>query len=656
MLFYSKYGTMLVKQINKIKKVIKLQDKPIYISDTLHNTIQLSILEKKIISTQLFNRLHNISQNSTAYLTFPTNRTKRFEHSIGTMKICGEMFYYSINNISSGVLDSFIEDLKQNIKKEFIEGDMDKYRISMEDKDLDNLEEYQEYDVDSCFYNSAVPKCIDKKKVFLYLVVFQAIRIAALLHDIGHPPFSHITENAIKQALDNVSKEKEFKVGIRKELFLNIMKQYTKEDTINKKGESFQLHEQLGKKMTERLLENIIKEDKPQSFCSMYFNILTTQMAIYILNEKNPFFKQIHSIIDGAIDGDRLDYVSRDVINSGFESGRIEYSRLISSMVLCKYKEEYTFVADIKVLNTVEDFFFRRWKLYKNIVYHHRVIKTDHLLQNSIYQMIMEYLNDSEEEIEQDKKDFRLPNDISGLWKPLTLTGSNRKYFDALIQWDDGWLLSILKQYYFSVGYQKEASFIYELEELLSNKKQFYSMIKDANDFNRLDKVIIENIEVDFEKVKNFGKDLDDNYTKLINKIEQKCKAKENFKSGYFLFDVKLLIEIFFKDNYNFKDLISEMVKDFISKEFDNVKEYFIEFKVPNYGLSKTPYILNGKDVLLLSSVSNIGEILEYDGRMFPVFHLYIRKKEEKIKYEDFINRLGKAIAKELNRFFASIS
>lgn len=74
-----------------IKGSDKMQDRQIYIADTVHNTILLSNYEKEVISTQLFNRLHNISQNSTAYLTFPSNRTKRFEHSLGTMKLCGDI-------------------------------------------------------------------------------------------------------------------------------------------------------------------------------------------------------------------------------------------------------------------------------------------------------------------------------------------------------------------------------------------------------------------------------------------------------------------------------------------------------------------------------------------------------------------------------------
>jgi len=634
-----------------------MQSKPIYISDTLHNTIQLSILEKKIISTQLFNRLHNISQNSTAYLTFPTNRTKRFEHSIGTMKLCGEIFYYSISNASNDILEDFFSNLKQNIKQEFIEKDFSMYRKLIPDEKLDTLEDYSNYTIDNCFYNICVPKNIQNENSFLYLVIFQAIRIAALLHDIGHPPFSHITENSIRQVLSEI--EKETNLNPRKKLFLDIMKKYKKEDLqVKEKNEkeNYKLHEQLGYIMAERVLENIIKEDTNSNSNIIYFNILTIQLSLYILSEKNSFFKQIHSIVSGAIDGDRLDYASRDVINSGFESGRIEYSRLISSMVLCKYKNDFIFCPDIKVLNTVEDFFFRRWKLYKYIVYHHRVIKTDHLLQDSIYKMIKEYLNNDDIEIESEKDDLRIPNDISGLWKPLKLTNSNQRYFDALIQWDDGWLMSILKQYYFSAN-QKDKELKYKLEELLSNKKQFYSIIKGENEFKKLDKKIIDNIHVNFEKVKKFGDGLDKSFNDIIGLIENICTGKDNIRNGYFLFRIKLLIESFFKDSYNFEDLILEMVKDYIENKCQDIIEaYFIEFKTPNYGLSKTPYIHSNREVTLLSEISNIDELLEYDGNTFPVFYMYIKKKGKEFKNEDFIDGLGVAIAKEWNNFFASIS
>lgn len=633
--------------------------KPIYIADTLHNTIQLSELEKKIISTQLFNRLHNISQNSTAYLTFPTNRTKRFEHSIGTMKLCGEMFYYSIGNADNKVIQDFFDDLEKNLKAEFIKNDLKKYRQSLKDETLSKIDKFNKYDVIENLYNVFVPKNISKDNVFLYLTVFQAIRIAALLHDIGHPPFSHIAENAIKKVYSEIKDIEESKLNDRGKLFKDIIDEYAKQDeqTTTHIREKFQLHEKLGNKMAETIIEDVLKEDEIQDENYKYFNILSCQIAIYLLTERNLFFKQIHKLIDGSLDGDRLDYVSRDVINSGFESGRVEYSRLISSMELCETPnvDKYVFCSNIKVLNTVEDFFFRRWKLYKNIVYHHRVIKTDHLLQDSIYEMIKKYLSSRTKEKPAKSGDFRLENNISGLWKPLKMTISNKDYFNALIQWDDGWLLSIMKQYFYSEGSKKENCLKYELEELLSNKKQFYSIIKDSTDFLRIDEKVIENIKIDFMKLNKYAEDLDISFKKMVENIQYKCINNEEIKVGSFLFNVKLFMETFYSDTYNFNDIMKEIIDDCIEKQYkDKIECYFIEFKAPNYGLSKMPYIVINKQVKLLNKVSNIDAMLECNGLNFPLMHIYIKRNKE-FKYDIFIDDLAKYIAKELNKFFDSI-
>lgn len=77
------------------------------ITDTIHGTLYLSEIEKEIISTPLFNRLHYVSQTSTVYLTYPSNNSKRFDHCIGTMKLCGDIFYYSIANAKSETINCF---------------------------------------------------------------------------------------------------------------------------------------------------------------------------------------------------------------------------------------------------------------------------------------------------------------------------------------------------------------------------------------------------------------------------------------------------------------------------------------------------------------------------------------------------------------------
>ncbi len=53
--------------------------------------------------------------------------------------------------------------------------------------------------IDDYLYRLSIPKHIlDKKLEIPYIILFQSIRLAAILHDIGHPPMSHITENAIQ--------------------------------------------------------------------------------------------------------------------------------------------------------------------------------------------------------------------------------------------------------------------------------------------------------------------------------------------------------------------------------------------------------------------------------------------------------------------------
>lgn len=93
----------------------KLIDKKSVVSDTIHGQIAISSFEKDIIATTLFNRLHGIHQNSTAYMTFPTNRTKRVEHSFGTMYLCGNMFVNSLCNASTPDNKQFFDMAQEKI-------------------------------------------------------------------------------------------------------------------------------------------------------------------------------------------------------------------------------------------------------------------------------------------------------------------------------------------------------------------------------------------------------------------------------------------------------------------------------------------------------------------------------------------------------------
>lgn len=388
--------------------MIELIDKRSVVADTIHGQIAISSFEKDIIATTMFNRLHGIHQNSTAYMTFPTNRTKRVEHSFGTMYLCGNMFSNSICNASIKDNQIFFDAANQKINNviSFIQkGKEFPSKLGKTVKKIPVV--YGDLCINGGIYARILPGNLksDYKKAFI--IIFEAIRVAALLHDVGHPPFSHITEFALKNVYKRVLEEKIDNETVNQ--FKDIMQNYCLND--------MELHEQMGNKIARTLFDDVIDDiSETQAkddniYGQQVFRLIVSQMAINILEEKDSFYKDLHNIISGTLDGDRLDYVSRDVINSGFSVGIIEYERLISGMKLISttFEDEnrFLFCPCTSVVNTIEDFLLRRWNLYCNIIYHHHVVKTDYLLQMCIEQIAYDYLKNNEDK-QDEKKSRRL--------------------------------------------------------------------------------------------------------------------------------------------------------------------------------------------------------------------------------------------------------
>ena len=77
--------------------------------------------------------------------------------------------------------------------------------------------------------------------------------------------------------------------------------------------------------------------------------------VIKIFKEEGNFI-YLHSIIDSSLDGDRLDYVTRDSVNSGLNFGIIDYKRIINDMQILFDDEKILFCIPVKAINSVEDF------------------------------------------------------------------------------------------------------------------------------------------------------------------------------------------------------------------------------------------------------------------------------------------------------------
>jgi HD superfamily phosphohydrolase-like protein len=622
-----------------------LQTKQIYIADTNHETVLLSEYEKEIISTKLFNRLHHISQNSTAYLTFPSNRTKRFEHSIGTMKLCGDIFYNAICNTSPEIIKQLFDEIEKviinKIVTEKILDNADKYRPIIGDDNLANngrsLKNFEQYDIDNIFYNRSIPSNLKEKQKFLYLIIFQSIRFCGLLHDIGHPPFSHITENSMNKIYQMLKKkENESELTKREKEYIEIIGSY------NERNNDFQLHEKMGMKMIDKLFSQMLFSENLSynklNFSEKYFKIIVIELTKLIFKEEN-VLKPLHNIVAGTIDGDRLDYVNRDIANSGISNGKIEYNRLISSCkfddVKIKNDKKLEVIYNFKTINTIEDFFWKRWYLYKNIINHHRVSKTDAILQNCIELIIKDYLSLKDgNSIEEENK--VLPDDISGLWRAIKFAYSNNEYFDVLIQWDDNWLITVLKKYYFNDHFDKKEPLSYMLEEFLSNKKNYWSIIKNNNDFHKFSKTFEQNLDLTCIEM-----------SKQYQKINEKYHLNYKNRKMHVIF---AYLDSVFDEKIDIKNIMDK----FIEKEYNSkIESFFIVSKKLKTGLDLEPIIYNFDETFSLSEFSNIKSILDVERSNYPYFYIYLKLKENdslnKSFKERFLKSFGKYLADEVN-------
>lgn len=661
-----------------IKKGVELlnKGKTIQISDTIHGSVRLNYLEKQVISTQIFNRLHNISQNSTVYLTFPTNRTKRFEHSIGTMSLCGRIFQDSISNCDLETLDSFFKNIESIIDTEIdnnLFGYADKYRSKIGDRNLsaNKIKIYKSAKIPE-EYNSFIPINVAEKYRNIYVILFQAIRLSALMHDVGHPPFSHITEFALKNIWEKINKIDVENRNERQNKYITSMENYfcTEQD----------LHEQIGNKITQKVLDDIIEkietgqESNNKIIGEQIFKVIVGEVTSAILQEKHKSFGELHRIIDGTLDGDRLDYVSRDPLNSGLNVGIIEYDRIISSMRLSKVDDSFIFSPSSKVIDSIDDFFNRRWKMYKQIIYHHRVIKTDYLLQRCIEELALAYLY---ENVDEEPVNNILPYDISGLWKAIEEKASYKDYFDSLIQWDDSWLMTIMKKHYFDQYMScSDNNTFYMLEELLANKKNYYSIIKRMEDFVVIDKQVAKIMAEEYDEINNIINEIKSNDTSAvgkviinvdyllnnISKLENVIKEYNESTSyiprnGFILSKMKKIYNNLFEDGW-LEKIIYDSVEELKANNID-INDTITIIKKVKTGIQGGKTSTQGGlglytnrndniEIINFSDLSNQGNMLNTDTEFMPVFYLYILKEKDNLDYKNIKLELASSIGKSI--------
>jgi uncharacterized protein len=166
---------------------------------------------------------------------------------------------------------------------------------------------------------------LTRKGVEITLQEQQGAKIAILLHDVGHGPFSHALEQVLAE-------------GIHHEKI------------------SLLIIEDLNKKFEGKLQTAL------EIFTGTYHK------------------KYLHQLVSGQLDVDRMDYLTRDSFFTGVIEGSVAYDRILKMITV----HNGELVVEEKGIYSIEKFLIARRLMYRQVYLHKTVVSAEQMLQRII--------------------------------------------------------------------------------------------------------------------------------------------------------------------------------------------------------------------------------------------------------------------------------
>jgi HD superfamily phosphohydrolase len=301
-------------------------DRDIEIRCPIHGFIQLNEWEKRIIDHPVFQRLRRVRQLAWTDMVYPGAMHTRFEHSLGVMHVA-TLLYDSILKSSGDVL-------------------RDHFRYT-----------------DIGFQR-------DRQKV----------RLAALLHDVGHSPFSDAAETLFpERTAINVQE-----VLFPKHEITNVPAVINEKP---KKSRCFE-HEDYSAELIRGPLREVIDGDE---FNKRNYGISSNDVAAILEGgiEAGPalFWRDL---LTNQLDADRMDYLLRDSHHIGVSYGKYDLARLVATIVA--YRDAEKDVPRIGISsggwNAAESLIMARYSMFKQVYLHKTRIAFDIHIRGAIKSML----------------------------------------------------------------------------------------------------------------------------------------------------------------------------------------------------------------------------------------------------------------------------
>lgn len=204
------------------------------IRDPVHGFIRADALETELINSRPVQRLRHIRQLGLTFMVYPGAEHSRFSHALGAMELAGRVY-----DVLAAKSDRRLPSGRATVER-------------------------------------------------------RAVRAAALLHDIGHAPFSHSAEELFEEGID---------------------------------------HEE----MTRRLISH---PEIAEIFERHGGELTASRVAGLVGGRTHGIDRLLAQVISGELDVDKMDYLLRDSLFCGVRYGSYDLDRLLDTMLPIEHRED----------------------------------------------------------------------------------------------------------------------------------------------------------------------------------------------------------------------------------------------------------------------------------------------------------------------------
>lgn len=389
------------------------------IADPVHVYVDFTWIERLILDHPVAQRLRYIRQNGLGHLVFPEANSSRFAHSLGTMHLASRFLTAILVN-SDDVVRARLCSAMADVVDETA-GPVSNYESSL------------------ASLPAAATRCIRAHSTCSHhttqvKVSEQALRLAALFHDLGHLPFSHDFEEGLLSYREGMSPAAK-KTSPVEPLFREA----------GRTGEK--LHERLGHGLALVLFNEVFANlIEPQTYeaARVVFDVAYRILADAPkrpANAKEAALTLLHGLVDGELDVDRCDYLLRDGRNYGFEFASYDLERLVDNLRIAERDGAFHLAVRSHGLTALESFTLARFRSYENGVRHHKVAQVGAALRDSIGQTLKRFRNTVE--MAQFARDL---GRVGSVEKDTPRMSDPEGLLRRFAMYDDGWLMGWLRR------------------------------------------------------------------------------------------------------------------------------------------------------------------------------------------------------------------